>query len=149
MSRSFLHYLHGSRGATTQQAQSPLSNDALFRVQSDVIRDLAERESCIILGRCADYILRDNPDRISLFLTADLADRQQRYADHDGITPAEALPLITRGDRQRADYYNYFTFKKWGDSSSYDLCIDSSKLGDDEMKVVEIIKNYMKTRGIL
>ena len=78
VSRSFPRFLHAARGAASQQVQSPLDGDALFRVQSDVIRSLAEGESCIILGRCADYILRDNPDCVSLFFTADIADRQRR-----------------------------------------------------------------------
>jgi len=126
-----------------------LSDDALFRIQSEVIQKLASEESCIIIGRCSDYVLRDYPNVVNVFISACFESRVKRIMNGRGLTESEARRFIEQGERKRSDYYNYFTFKKWGDSSSYDLCIDSSKLGDDEMKVVEIIKNYMKTRGIL
>ena len=134
VSRSFRSFLFGSRSAsghgTATGAGSPLSGDALFKVQSDVIRDIAQREpSCIILGRCADYILRDVPGLISIFITADLDDRVRRYAKHDKISDAEAHSLIEKGDARRASYYNYYTQRKWGDAAHYDLCINSSRLG--------------------
>jgi len=112
------------------EAGSPLSGDALFKVQSDVIRDIAQREpSCIILGRCADYILRDTPGHVSIFITADIDDRIRRYAKHDGITTDKARPLIEKGDARRAAYYNYYTQRTWGEASHYDLCVNSSRLG--------------------
>ncbi|MBO7498241.1 MAG: cytidylate kinase-like family protein [Bacteroidaceae bacterium] len=132
---SFRSFLFGSRAATghgigENSANNPLSGDALFKVQSDVIRDIAQREpSCIILGRCADYILRDVPSHVSIFITADLDDRVRRYAAHDGISDAEALTLIEKGDARRASYYNYYTQRKWGEAANYDLCINSSRLG--------------------
>ena len=134
VSRSFRSFLFGSRSAsghgTATGAGSPLSGDALFKVQSDVIRDIAQREpSCIILGRCADYILRAVPGLISIFITADLDDRVRRYAKHDQISDAEAQSLIEKGDARRASYYNYYTQRKWGDAAHYDLCINSSRLG--------------------
>lgn len=129
VSRSFLHFLFAGRGTDSHHAESPLSNDALFRMQSDVIRQLATRESCIILGRCADYILRDDPDLISVFFTADMADRTQRYAQHDGTTPDEARPIIEKGDRQREDYYGYYTNRRWGDAANYQFCMNTSVLG--------------------
>ena len=129
VSHSFLHFLFGSRGATSHHAQSPLSNDALFKVQSDVIRNIAARESCIILGRCADYILRDDPHLISLFITADTDDRLQRYAAHDNTTPEAARPLITKSDKSRSSYYNYYAQRTWGAAENYDLCVNTSRLG--------------------
>ena len=129
VSHSFLHFLFGGRGATSHHAESPLSNDALFKVQSDVIRDIASRESCIILGRCADYILRDDPALISIFFTADTADRLQRYADHDGITPEAARPILEKSDRKRADYYGYYAQRTWGAAENYHLCVNTSRLG--------------------
>ena len=135
VTRSFSSFLFGSRsaaghGVTSGTADSPLSGDALFKVQSDVIRDIARREpSCIILGRCADYILRDVPGHVSIFITADLDDRVRRYAQHDTIPDEEALVLIEKGDARRASYYNHYTQRRWGDTANYDLCINSSRLG--------------------
>lgn len=132
---SFRSLLFGSRSAHGHSigegtADNPLSGDSLFKVQSDIIRDIAEREpTCIILGRCADYILRDVTDHVSIFITADIDDRVRRYVKHDGITDAEALKLIEKGDARRASYYNYYTQRKWGEAANYDLCINSSRLG--------------------
>lgn len=111
--------------------QSPLSNDSLFKIQSDVIRHLAERESCIFVGRCADYILRDHPRMVSVFLTADLPDRIRRIADRTGVSDEEALACIERIDAQRARYYNYYTMRSWGAAAGYDLTINTSRLGDE------------------
>ena len=129
VSRSFLHFLFGSRGDTSHHAESPLSNDALFKVQSDVIRDIASRESCVLLGRCADYILRDRDDLIRIFICADDEDRLARYAKHDGISTDEARPILTKSDSRRSAYYNYYTQRTWGQADNYDLCINSSRLG--------------------
>jgi len=135
VSRSFRSFLFGSRSATGHGAASgspgsPLSGDALFKVQSDVIRDIAQREpSCIILGRCADYILRDVPQHISIFITADIDDRVRRYAEHDGLSDDEARTRLEKGDARRASYYNYYTQRRWGDAANYDLCLNSSRLG--------------------
>ena len=132
VSRSFHSFLFGSRSAAGHSAgnsDNPLSGDALFKVQSDVIRDIASRESCIILGRCADYILRDHPDHLSIFISADLDSRVQRYARHDNISNEEALSLIEKGDSRRAAYYNYYTQRTWGVAENYDLCINSTRLG--------------------
>ena len=130
-------------------ASDIMSDDGLFRVQSDVILQLAEKESCIIIGRCSDYILRDNPRTVNVFISACMESRVKRIMKGRGLSESEAVKFIEVNEKKRADYYNYFTFKKWGDSSSYDLCIDSSKLDDDENKVVEVIKDYMKTRGLI
>ncbi len=132
VSRSFHSFLFGSRSAASHGAGSvgnPLSGDALFKVQSDVIRDIASREPCIILGRCADYILRDNPDHLSIFVSADMADRIQRYVKHEGISEAEAKNILEKGDARRSTYYNYYTQRTWGAAANYDLCVNSSRLG--------------------
>lgn len=144
VSHSFLHFLFGGRGATSHHAQSPLSNDALFKVQSDVIRDIASRESCIILGRCADYILRDQPGLISLFITADDADRQQRYAQHDGTTPEAARPILEKSDRKRSSYYGYYAQRTWGAADNYDLCLNTSRLGIEG--TAQLVIDYIDRR---
>lgn len=106
-----------------------LSNDALFKIQSDVIREVAARESCIFVGRCADYILRDDPRCVSVFVTADRADRIARLCRTQGIEAAEAERRMERTDRCRADYYNYYSSRTWGEAATYDLCVNSSVLG--------------------
>ena len=108
-----------------------LSGEKLFKIQSDVIRDIAARESALFVGRCADYILRDHPRRLSLFLTADDDDRVARICGRTGCSKAEALQAMTRGDVRRADYYNYYSLRTWGAAASYDLCLNTSVLGID------------------
>ncbi|MBQ8674560.1 MAG: cytidylate kinase-like family protein [Bacteroides sp.] len=119
-----------------------LSNDALFKVQSDVIRRLAEERSCLFVGRCADYILRDNPRCINIFISASLADRTQRLCRLHGVSEDEALEMIEKEDKRRAAYYNYYTYKTWGAAASYHLCIDSSVLGVD--RTTDYIERFVK-----
>ena len=128
---------------------SVMSEEQLFKIQSEVMRGIAAREDCIFVGRCADYILRDEPRLVSVFICADLETRIRRIMEGEKLSEEEARRYIEQGDRKRAEYYNYYTFKTWGDSSSYDLCIDASTLGDDITKVVDLIKFYMKQRNLI
>ncbi len=109
-----------------------LSNDALFKIQSDVIRKLASEKSCLFVGRCADYILRENPHCVNVFITASLEDRVKRLCDNNLIFREEAEELIVKTDKKRAAYYNYYSYKTWGAAPTYHLCIDSSALGIEE-----------------
>lgn len=104
-------------------------NDKLFIVQSDVIRKLAEQGSCVIVGRCADYVLRDDPDRFSVFIYAEDEARKKRVAERRGVSESEARELIVKTDRRRSNYYNFYTGKKWGKQENYHLMLDSSMLG--------------------
>lgn len=142
----FFHSIFSNRAAANALGSSEnyLSNDALFKMQSDTIRDLAERESCIFVGRCADYILRNHPCHINLFFTADLSDRVCRIVQEKGITEAQATELIGKTDRSRADYYNYYSGKTWGAAESYDLCINTSHMGFE--RTAEMLKNYIESR---
>ena len=145
-SHGFFHSLFSARAATNALGggDSYLSNDALFKVQSDIIRALAERESCIFVGRCADYILREHPRCINLFFTANLEDRIARMTNEKGITPEQAEELIEKTDRRRADYYNYYSGKAWGAAESYDLCINTSYLGHEG--TAKMLIEYIDTR---
>ena len=145
-SHGFFHSIFSNRAAANALGSndSYLSNDALFKVQSDIIRDLAEKESCIFIGRCADYILRDQPCCINLFFTANLEDRIARMASEKNITPEQAAELIEKADRRRADYYNYYSGKTWGAAESYDLCINTSHLGFEG--TAEMLKGYIASR---
>lgn len=119
-----------------------LSNEGLFKIQSDAIRRLAERESCVIVGRCADYILRDNPRCLSFFIHDKMENRVQRIVDRQHITVEQAKELMSKTDKSRAAYYDYYTNKTWGMSSSYNFSIDASVLGID--KTVVFMKDLIE-----
>lgn len=112
-------------GAYTQSA---INESSLFKIQSEVIRDIASNGDAIFVGRASDYVLRDM-DCLDVFICAPVEDRRKRVSERMGITPAEAERLIEKNDKARAEYYNFFTFGHWGKTSNYDLCIDSSILG--------------------
>lgn len=128
---TMIGYLRSPFAGGCANVPNVLSNDALFKIQSDVIRDLAEHESCIFVGRCADYILREHPRRVDIFISADDSDRIRRICTRTGCTAEEARTRMERGDAQRADYYNYYSSKTWGAASTYHLCINSSIFGDE------------------
>lgn len=133
-------------GESASPYMNCLNNDSLFQIQSQVIRQLAEEKSCIFVGRCADYILRDHPHTINLFISAPMAYRVERVIDYTGLTPDKAEELIEKVDKQRAAYYNYYSYKQWGAAESYHLCIDSSLLGI-EGTVAYLLEFIQKIRG--
>lgn len=139
---SFFGLRSTMQGNNTSDSGLILSDEKIFEIQSEIIKRIAENESCIIVGRCSDYILRDCPYCMNVFVTADMKDRIPRIMELDKMTESQARRYIEHGDKKRAKYYNYYTFKTWGDSSSYDLCIDSSRLGGIE-RTAEAIKTFM------
>ena len=126
---TLLGYLRSPFAGDDAIYNNPLSHDALFKMQSDVIRQLAERESCIFVGRCADYILREHPRCVNIFVSASREDRIERLVRTRRLTPEAAEQLMDSTDEKRADYYNYYS--TWGAAATYHLCIDSSVLGID------------------
>jgi cytidylate kinase len=126
--------LLGFRGYATEETYMNfyLTNETLFKIQSDVIRSLAEVKSCLFVGRCADYVLKENPRCLSIFISANIDDRVRRIACNQHLTEKNARSCIEKADKNRADYYNYFTSKIWSAAESYHLCINSSVLGIDE-----------------
>ena len=130
-------------GSAMNFGYKPPLNDKLFLLQSDVIRRAAEEGSGVIIGRCADYVLRDHPKRLSIFVYGDLPHRKQRVMErHEGITEAQAIDLINKTDRRRSSYYNFYTGNKWGKYDNYHLAINSSLLGID--KTAEMIAGAAK-----
>nr|WP_316614590.1 cytidylate kinase-like family protein [uncultured Ruminococcus sp.] len=119
-------------------------NDKLYLLQHKIIKEIAEKENCVIVGRCADYVLRDNPKCVSIFIYADMAYRKEQSIKKHGIDPAHAEHIINKTDKNRANYYSFYSGQKWGQAENFDLCIDSSKL--DEDKIVELIAEYIKMR---
>ncbi len=95
----------------------------------DTIRHLAAQGPCVIIGRCADYALADDPNHLSIFIHAPMDVRIQRVAKRQNISPEKARQLIIKTDKRRASYYEYYSSQKWGAVDSYDFCIDSSYLG--------------------
>ena len=100
-----------------------------IRDSFDTIRHIAEQGPCVIIGRCADYALAENPNHLSLFIHAPMEARIQRVARRQKLTPEEARKTIIKTDKRRASYYEYYSSKKWGAVDSYDFCLDSSYLG--------------------
>ena len=109
-----------------------LSNETLFNIQSSVIRELAGRKSAVFIGRCADYVLKEHPRALNVFICADMEERIARIAGIQQVSKKKAGEIIVKTDKQRAAYYNYFTEKAWGAAESYHLCINSSTLGIEE-----------------
>ena len=117
-------------------------NDKLFLAQAEIIKEIADKESAVIVGRCADYVLRDYPRLYSVFIHADTDVRAKNVAKHTGKSESDAYGLISKTDRRRANYYNFYTGKKWGDMNSYDFSVDSGKLGVE--KAAKLIAEFVR-----
>lgn len=120
-------------------------NDRLFAIQCSIIRSLAEEKSCVMIGRCADYVLREHPDRLSVFIYADLDTRKKRVAERHGIKESEAIDIINKTDRRRASYYNFYTGNKWGKYDNYHIAINSAVLGIEG--TARLIADMARLRG--
>ncbi len=105
-------------------------NDRLYIMQSNLIKELAAKESCVIVGRCADYILEDNPNAVNVFIHACEEQRIKKIQREENVGEKEARKLMIKVDKRRATYYNYYSSHKWGLADNYHLSIDS-KIGVD------------------
>jgi len=119
-------------------------NEKVFLVQSTVIKELAAKGPFVIVGRCADYILQEYDNCMNVFIHADIEDRVARAVNEYGVSQKNTQNIILKTDKRRASYYSYFTNRKWGKASNYELVISTSKIGIDH--VVEVIKNYATLR---
>lgn len=128
-------------GGGTTYYNNELSNENLFRIQSDAIRKAADEHSCIFIGRCADYILRNNPRCVNVFITADMKDRIANVMKWNECDEEHARELIEKGDKERADFYNFYSSGTWGAAETYHLCINSSVLGIE--KTAEFIQEFV------
>lgn len=111
------------------QPENYVNSEELFKIQSAVIRNIAEKESAIIIGRCSDYILRDLDCTVDVFVCSPKEKRKATVSKRLGVSEEKAEEIMSKKDRSRETYYNFFTFGNWGVASNYDLCIDSSALG--------------------
>ncbi|UKK47667.1 cytidylate kinase-like family protein [Prevotella sp. E9-3] len=142
--RSFLSLPYGNGVGSTNFYQNNFSQESLFKFQSDAIRKAADEGSCVFLGRCADYVLRDYPNVVNVFITASLDTRIHVVAETKGISADEAKKIIEQKEKNRAEYYNYYTGKQWGYAASYDLCIDASLLGFEATE--RIIADFVRKK---
>ena len=117
-------------------------NDKLYILQHKIIKKVADEGPCVIVGRCADHILRDRNDVLRVFIYADLDFRVKRAIDLKGVKPSKAEQVVQKTDKSRSNYYNFYSGKKWGLTENYDLCINRTKLTCEQ--VAEIIENYLK-----
>ena len=144
---NFLKGLPKSRGYITRNEQF-VSDDKLFDYQCQIIRDLAEKESCVIVGKAADYVLKDKPNIISIYIEAPRAFCVESTIANMGVTEDIANATIERTDKFRADYYKYYTHGNyWTNPVNYDMTLNSEKVGISNC--VKIIEQYMIIKGII
>lgn len=137
-------------GMNTCFYDNKFSQDGLFKFQSDAIRRAAEAQSSVFVGRCADYVLRDMPNMVSVFITADKEERTLQVSQRNGCSQEAAWKLICEEESKRSSYYNYYTGKRWGYSASYDLCVNTSRLGIDgsAAHIQRFIEAWMEKRKL-
>lgn len=121
-----------------------ISNENLFRYQAKIIRELAATQNCVIVGRCANYILRGRDNVCNIFVTAPVVDCLRRVMEVDGINIEEAEKKIKKIDKRRADYFKYFTGRQWHDAALYDLCLNTGHMSDQ--RCVDVVRAYMDAR---
>lgn len=122
-------------------------NMQVVSAQFDAIREIASKGDCIFVGRCADYILRDRRDLVSVFILGDMDERLKCLERRQGLDEATARKKIKEVDKDRSSFYKYYSDQVWGDAQNYDLCINSSRLGVEG--TVKVIMDYIKTRGLI
>ncbi len=149
---SFLHGLFSFTMGVTPMCYytggGSITDDSLYKAISDFLTAEADRRSFVVVGRTADYILREHPHVVNLFLHAPMEECVKRItARADAMSAEKAEAMAKRTNRWRVEYYNFFTDKEWGHASSYDLTIDTSRMPMD--KIVALIKSYLELRGIL
>ena len=138
---------HAMLGFSSFNYEGALCNENIFKLQADVIQNIARKHSCVIVGRCADYILRENPRCISVFIHAAMNDRIARIQKNEFLSEKEAMEKAMKIDKRRAGYYNFYSDKEWGVSSSYDLSVNSSILGSEE--TARLIRDFVEKRLVL
>ncbi|MBO4943878.1 MAG: cytidylate kinase-like family protein [Muribaculaceae bacterium] len=138
-------FSHGMSPMSMYVGSTSISDDSIYRAQSDFIEELAQRESCVIVGRTADYVLRDHPRVVSVFVHAPAEVCGRRIMSREpSLTLEKAIAKHHKINKLRSNYYNFYTDKEWGQAGSYDLTIDTSKLPMDA--VVGVIRAYIEAR---
>lgn len=138
-------YFPPGYGFNTPEPGGFTITDNLFMVQAGIITKKANQEPCVIVGRCADYVLRENPNRVSIFIYADMKSRAERAVQVYGLKPDKVEDEIRKRDKKRGNYYNYYTNRRWDDFHNYDLLLDSARLGIEQS--VDLIIKYLQLLG--
>lgn len=133
-----------SLGYNTSAYMDMPINHKIFLAQFDTIKKLAEEESCVIVGRCADYALAEYPNMVSIFICGNEEDKIRHLMERHNVDEAKAKDIMIKTDKRRASYYNYYSSKRWGSCKSYDMCLNSSAVGYDG--AVDIIKEFAKKK---
>jgi cytidylate kinase len=142
--KSLFSLITGRIAGATMLYGNVMSQESLFKIQSEVIWNAAEQGPCVFVGRCADYILRTKPMMVSVFITANEDERVRRMSEDLSCDAPTALKIIQRTESERASYYNYYTSKRWGAAESYNLCINSSILGIEG--TAQFIAHFIRQR---
>ncbi len=149
-SNSFLYSLvvgSNPMGSLFFRNDDLLTNDKLFSIQSKVIKNIAKEKSCVIVGRCSDYILRDEENLTRVYLHADNEFRMKRIMELYNLSEKEAQNSIIKADKKRNNYYNYYTGNEWTGLNNYDIILNTAKIGVDNS--VSAIINYVNmVRGV-
>lgn len=143
---SIVHVVQPFFGGGGDFYDNQLSDENLFIIQSRVIQRVASERSCVFIGRVADYILREHPRHVNIFITANLDDRIRRVAQRRNVPAKTAQHLIEEADEERATYYNFYSSGTWGAADTYDLCINSSHLGIEG--TVDFIAQFVERLGL-
>ena len=142
--KSFFGGFSGRLGRLGSLYSNSISSENLFQIQSEVIYKIGQTQNCVIMGRCADYVLRNHPGLFSVFITANDEDRYKVEAERLKCDIEAAKRYVKKHEAERADYYGYYTSKPWGQSQNYDMCINSSLLGWE--RTAEVIAEVIRER---
>ena len=135
--KGFFAYALAGRDITGRSVE-----DMVYQAQRKVILELADKEPCVIIGRNADYILKDRDDVLNVFIHGDMPEKTQRISQLYRVTEQEAIKMMADTDKRRMTNYNFYTDQKWGKASNYTLCLNSSQLGYDrcEAMIIDCVK---------
>lgn len=132
--------LYNYSGGISTMGEMPV-NDRLYILQHKIIKELAEKENFVVVGRCADYILKEKSNVVKVFIYADLETRVNRALERNDIEPDRAKQAVIKADKNRANYYSFYSGKKWGLPENYDLCINSTDISTEQ--AVDLILSYL------
>ena len=146
--KSFLYSIAMDPYSFTMNRVTPKGSieQQVYLATYETIKKLADKGPCVLIGRCADYVLKDRNDVINVFISAPLENRIKRVAQRNDISEIEAKERIKKTDKSRASYYNYYSSKEWGDAKSYHICLDSSLLGIDG--TVDLLETIIRMKGL-
>ena len=133
--------MYSSQGAYVK-LDDVLTDDKIYKIQADIIRDMAAEGNCVFVGRCSDYILRNYEKCVNIFLRADIGDRVQRVMNEQNTSESEAKKIVSRADKKRRSYYNYYTNCEWGNISNYDMTLNLSRISDKD--ALDVIVNFLE-----